>query len=436
MDPDTISLLNRARTHAQSLMRDACSPHGFQASGARGKYHNVWARDSMITSLGALACNDPELDATVLASLNTLRTYQTELGLIPNKIDFDQPPRINFRAYADGGLWFVLITARYLARYPSHPDASSLIFAAHRALTWYRYQDHDQSGLIAIQEGSTWMDLFPLRGKSIYVNALRFWATREYAQLLLAHGDSAEAARLEEEAARMQASIVERLWFEPGKDPARLIQDSFSTSSYNAEGYDALGRKLLLPPTELPEYPFFLPYVTMRNYGTWFDTLGNLVAQLSGLASRDQSDAIHAYIDTHKMATPYPIKAIHPVQTEVDDDWRYYFAFADLNRPHQYHNGGIWPMLGGFYIWSLIETRRLTQATEALASLARANQATDADKTGEWEFNEYLSGIDGTPHGMKDQTWSAAMFIVAHDACREHIVEHEQSAPEYVKQVV
>lgn len=435
MEPDSISLLTKARAHAEQLLFDARSPYGFQASGARGSYHNLWARDSMITALGALASNNPELDDAVLASLTTLGTYQTELGLIPNKIDFDQPPRVNFRAYADGGLWFVLITALYLSRHPIHPDALALIDAARRALAWYRYQDHDQSGLIAIQEGSTWMDLFPLRGKSVYVNALRYWATREFAQMLQGQGATDEALRLEAEANAMHASINERLWYEPGKNPARYIQDSFSTSSYNDEGFDALGRKLLLPPTELPAHSFFLPYVTMRNYGTWFDTLGNLVAHLSGLTSREQTEDIHTYIETFALASPHPIKAIHPPQTEVDADWRYYFVFGDLNRPHYYHNGGIWPMLGGFYVWSLIEAGRFTQAGDALNSLAHANRATDPAQAGEWEFNEYLGGIDGAPHGMKDQTWSAAMFIVAHDAWAELSTSKKESTPKYAERV-
>ena len=419
------------RAQAEQLLHDACSPYGLHASGIRGGYHNLWARDSMISALGALASDDPTLIAAVGNSLDTLSAHQTELGLIPNKIDFDTPPRVNFRAYADGGLWFVLVTARFLTRFPEHPSAARLIDSASRALTWYRYQDHDQSGLIGIQEGSTWMDLFPLRGKSIYVNALRYWATTEFATLLTTRNDTSRAQSLTTEAGIIRDSIHERLWYEPGKDPVRLIQDSFSTSSYNEKEMDALGRHLLRSPTPLPDEAFFVPYVTMRDYGNWFDTFGNLIAILGGVATPAQKNAILAYIERHALAEPYPVQAMHPPLTEGDADWRYYFAFGDLNRPHHYHNGGIWPMIGGFYVWALCEAGEITQAHRALAALAKANAQTrnTEDIEARAEFAEYLEATSGVPCGMQDQTWSAALYIAAHARVKDTECAHASALP-------
>ena len=35
-----------------------------------------------------------------------------------------------------------------------------------------------------------------------------------------------------------------------------------------------------------------------------------------------------------------------------------------LNLPHYYHNGGIWPFIGGFYVAALVKAGRLKEAQE------------------------------------------------------------------------
>ena len=50
-------------------------------------------------------------------------------------------------------------------------------------LCWYEYQDVDQSGLLSMQEGSDWQDLFCTRGKGLYLNCLYVLALRRAAEL-------------------------------------------------------------------------------------------------------------------------------------------------------------------------------------------------------------------------------------------------------------
>lgn len=416
--PSRLSLVEYTRiatvhAHAAALLRTCISPWGLAASGDRGGYHNLWARDAMITALGALATEDSELHDAVERSLHSLAAHQESRGCIPNKIDFTDPPRVNFRAYGDGSLWFVLIAARFARRFPDR-DTSDLLSAADRALEFTRYQDQDGGGLVTIQEGASWMDLFPLRGKTTYINTLRYYATSELAETRSSHGEVAAFDTLANEAAHIRAMVNEKLWYEPGKDRARIIQDSFSTSSYDAAGYDALGRKLLLPEKRiLREDAYFLPYQTLRHFGEWFDSFGNLLAIESGLASTEQQTAILDFMERHSLAAPYPVRAIHPAQYPGDPDWREYFHFGDLNLPDQYHNGGCWPLLGGFYVRALTRTGRTDAAATALAQLAAANAAPGADG---FAFSEYLHGATGTPSGMADQAWSAGMFLAACEA--------------------
>ena len=82
------------------------------------------------------------------------------------------------------------------------------------------------------------------------------------------------------------------------------------------------------------------------------------------------------------------------------------------NQPYQYHNGGIWPFVAGFWILLLLKLGRKNLAKEELERYA------GACKLNNWEFNEWLHGKTGKPMGMAGQSWNAAMFVLAYHALR------------------
>ena len=66
--------------------------------------------------------------------------------------------------------------------------------------------------------------------------------------------------------------------------------------------------------------------------------------------------------------------------------WRPYMARHRQNLVWQYHNGGIWPMVGGFWVAALVAAGRKQQARAELLTLARACAVRD------WAFTEWLHG--------------------------------------------
>ncbi len=93
-----------------------------------------------------------------------------------------------------------------------------------------------------------------------------------------------------------------------------------------------------------------------------------------------------------------------------DADWRDYLLLRDLNKPDQYHNGGIWPFIGGFYVAALVAAGRHAEAAAQLARLAALNRE---GIRAPWEFTEWAHGRSGRPMGFAHQSWSAAMYIYA-----------------------
>ena len=65
-------------------------------------------------------------------------------------------------------------------------------------------------------------------------------------------------------------------------------------------------------------------------------------------------------VENYGIAASYLGRAIHPPIQPGDKNWRDYLSFGGrkrgldvLNLPDPYHNGGIWPVVGGFYVASL-----------------------------------------------------------------------------------
>jgi hypothetical protein len=254
-----------------------------------------------------------------------------------------------------------------------------------------------------MQESADWQDLFCTRGKGLYLNCLYVLALRAAARMT--------------EAELVADRINQYFWYRGDGDMLRHISHTFSTES--KEQFDSLGRKRWLPSKRyLVDESYYLPYLGFRAVGEWFDCLGNLLAILSGVADQERSRQILDFISRHQLSA-HPLPALFPAVEPGDPDWRDYYGM--LNVPHHYHNGGIWPFIGGFYVAALVHSGRLSEAQEALARLGSLNQAGC--------FNEWHSGLTAEPMGVENQAWSAGMYLFAAECVKTGAVPLNKPAP-------
>jgi len=353
----------------------------------------------MIALLGARLAPDDDIQAALRASLSLLNQHQASSGAIPNNVDI-ATGKPNFRAYADCGLWWIIGSALVAP----DPDTTCAI------LRWYECQDVDQSGLLSMQESSDWEDLFCTRGKGLYLNCLYVLALRSAARLLQA-SDPKESRRFLYRAKIVSDRVNQWFWYRGDRDMLRHISHTFSTGNTHLQ--DSLGRKRWMPEKRyLLDEEYYLPYLGFRAAGEWFDSLGNLLAILAGIADDRQTGIILEFISRHSLDA-WPLRSLTPVVQPGDPDWRDYYG--TLNPPHHYHNGGVWPFIGGFYVAALVASGRLSAAYEALKSLGDLNLR--------GEFNEWHHGQTGEPMGVRDQAWSAGMFLLAFDCVSRGRVE-------------
>lgn len=424
IDPSSSSsgaLVDEARGRAEEVLLSNGSELGLLGGGG-GAYKQVWARDSMICGLALLLLERGR--EVHLRSLETLERFQSELGKVPHNVGFpglkdaalvahggalgsDSTEPVVDTAHAgciDNNLWFIL---GHYTNWRATGELDRLRAswpALQRALLWLRYQDSNECGLLEVHEAMDWADLFPNRYNSLYPNALYAAAWRAMGHMSEALGEP--ATHYFDTARQTAWKVNQLLWVGPEapKDWTWM------------EGHI---REWLYPvrlvETELVVRPYYLPYMGFRSYGDRCDTLGNCLAILLGVASPEQAARILTYLHGAGLDSPYPARALdHPLH-KGDPDWRDYLLLRDLNKPFHYHNGGIWPFIGGFYVAALVAAGWHERASEQLERLAKLNRQ---GVRAEWEFNEWAHGVSGRPMGFARQSWSAAMYIYAYEAVK------------------
>lgn len=398
--------------------------------GSRVAYQQVWARDSMICGLGLLLCDGPEGAAIHRRSLDTLRCFQSPLGKIPHNVGFtgvadpalvahggalqvagSEGEAVEDTIHAgcvDGNLWYIL---GHYVHYTTTSDRAPLREAwasLERALLWLRYQDSNECGLLEVHEAMDWADLFANRYNVLFDNVL--YAAAWSRMALMARALGLDAAPYLEAAADVRRKVNALLWVGP-EEPTDLEWIGRERKEW------LYVRKRV--ETELVERPFYLPYMAFRDYADRFDTLGNLLAILLGVADEPKAAKILDYMEGCGLDQPYPVRALYPPVHPGDRDWREYYRVRNLNQPHHYHNGGAWPFIGGFYVAALVHAGRHEAAQRQLARLAEMNRA---GRREQWEFNEWFHGLSGRPMGYAQQSWSAALYLFACEAVRQRSV--------------
>lgn len=378
---DTL-LIAHCASECMRLLRNNATPAGVLAAGAGGAaerrgYRRVFGRDAAICALGMTVTGDAELQRHARAGLVTLARHQAENGQIPKYVDAaTQQNDFWYLGCIDATLWW-LIAVDFYAHHAGD-DTLQTELAPHidRALAWLRCQEHPQLRLVQQNEASDWADIMPRSGYVLYSNSLWYHVKRRYTQ---------------------PACAETHLHFNQLFHPY-------------ATALPALRRLRVLMHYARRSTPHAALYLSFVNFSAWGeegDVFGNLLAVLMGLADSDRIQHILDAIEQAGAATLHPVRVTLTPITERGPLWRTYMYRHRQNLPYQYHNGGIWPFVGGFWVLALAAAGRPAAARHALVALARANAADD------WGFREWFHGERGEPCGMLGQSWNAAMFLLA-----------------------
>ena len=399
------------------MLRAAAAPEGLLASAELPHYAAVWTRDVAFASLGADVSGDPEVVEAVARSLVGIAQLQTASGQIPNA----WWPR---RAYwdfhesgcTDATCLFVVATAQHLQARPDARLKRRLWPHLRRAMRWLEDQDANQFTLIDSPSGGDWMDSTLQRsGKLLYVNALYHRALLGMAEL--APGD---ADPYRSRAALLRRKIDLLLWPEPGTDHAELLDGAGHRPGAGAGFPHPVGPAARREAMRA-DRRHYLSHVDGGRYVDECDVLGNILAVLYGVATPERARTIMEHLHGSAAATPYPMRT-YTRSFDPGDRWGMYRQdlepFQDerwRNPPGRYHNGGVWPFIGGLYVVALERVGMAAEARAEIARVAAANRLRRDSGPG-WGFHEWIDARTGEPGGAPGQSWSAGTYLLAVEA--------------------
>lgn len=334
-------------------------------------YPEPYTRDWLIATFGILATGDAALTATVRTVLETLADNQSPLGHIPSLVHDPED-----RGASDTTPLFLVATAAYRE---AMGEPEFLAGAVDKALCWMKYQSDEDRALIAQLPTSDWRDEQWVLGYGLYVNTLAYTYLRLLGQL-------------------EQAAALRRL----------MTRFTIKQNFQHRHVHEGLAVRRV-------------PYFALWSYKVYsserFDLLGNSLAILCGVEPRSRGEALIPWVenevaamrDAGMLALDVPPN-LFPFIQPGDPDWIPRYALH--NQPGDYHNGGIWPFVCGFYVAAIVATGKFQLAERKLrelTALVKPARRNDLD----FGFNEWLRACDGEPRGQDWQTWSAAMYLYA-----------------------
>jgi hypothetical protein len=385
-NPSDSALIEACHARSIDLLRRNLTPAGILAASPGDKarrrgYTAIFGRDAAICAIGMALSGDPVLERAAAAGLETLGGHQAPNGQIPKFVEQGaREADFWYLGCIDSTLWW-LLALDFLER-RSPPAGKRRTRRVELALQWLLAQEHQRFFLLQQNEASDWADIMPRSGFVLYSNALWYAVKRRY-----------------------------------GLDRAAETRDNFNGLFHPFSAALPRYRRARL----LNEYvlrqarnrDLYLSFVNFSFFGEEGDVFGNLLALLCGLADARASRRTLDALQRARVSRLYPVRAVtHPIRRR-SALWRPYMARHRQNEVWQYHNGGIWPMVGGFWVAALAASGRLPQARLELANLARACAVRN------WAFTEWLHGTKATPRGMPGQSWNAAAFLMAEHAIAE-----------------
>jgi glycogen debranching enzyme len=429
---DTQALLQTCHERSIELLKQNLTAGGILAAapGDRAQlrgYTAIFGRDAAVCAIGMAVSGDKQLEREAVTGLHTLADHQAPNGQIPKFVDLHQhatsgrshegrlgptrsrrmpaqagtshamsgwshegrtgPTRSRrMPAPAEADFWYLgcidstlwwLIALAILDR---RGQPRGLLRRHSRriklAIQWLLAQEHQRFFLLQQNEASDWADIMPRSGFVLYTNALWYFVKLLFA---IPHAEQTYenfnglfhpfSARLAE---YRRARLLNEYVLQKGRD-----------------------RDL------------YLSFVNFSFWGDEGDVFGNVLAVLMGLADARATRRTLDALTKARVGDPYPVRAVtHPIRHK-SSLWRPYMARHRQNQVWQYHNGGIWPMVGGFWVAALAAAGRSGPAQRGLIGLARACEV------GDWAFTEWLHGRTLVPRGMPGQSWNAAAFLLA-----------------------
>jgi glycogen debranching enzyme len=404
---DEQSLLRTGYEQAINALRRNITPRGFSACslhdnrviGTDVNYRAVWARDGAKTIAWTADLSDADIRDCQRATIETILDHQGPAGQLPAHVHLDtgipEYGGVGGITSIDSALWMFVAVWEYCDRSRDYSLLEKYAPQLQRAIDWLSALDANNCGMLEIPEAGDWTDLFARSYNVLYDEVLWFRSLKYYAKIQRVLGQEDRAAVYEQRAEFVRNVILKVFWPTTGYLEVERARH-FSDVQF-----------------ELGDSRYLVAQVSPFGYSWRCDVYGNIMAFISDLIDPDRALMTFRFLWGVGVNEPGPVRNVYPAIHAGDPEWRDYFTVNLLNLPNHYHNGGIWPFIGGLWVRYVHKLELRDVARRELVKLARL---CSLGVNNEWEFNEWHHGVTGRPMGKAYQSWTAASFIRAcHD---------------------
>ena len=374
---------------AIDLLRQVSTPNGFLASAKNTtNYKRVWARDGVICGLAALASGDEKLISTFKETLETLAKHQHPIGTIPsNVLISNEETEVSYGGLAgrvDAVTWFVIGVCQY-AFYKKDLDfVAQYDLEIEKCLSLLEAWEFNNKHLLYVPLSGNWADEYITDGYVLYDQLLRIWALKSYNYF-------AQSEMITDKIQKIKEQI--EINFTPNS-----VGEKFHERAYN-EVY----------------FQDFMPCsFSPSGYKTNFDAFANSLTVLLNIGSNAFQKNILNYANSLAERTNLGLlPAFWPPIFETDEHWNLLknnCKYEFRNHPYEFHNGGSWSMVNGFFGLALLAKKEEKKAAVILEKINQANAKMD------FSFYENFNTKTSEPNGISFCAWSAAASILLHQS--------------------
>jgi sucrose-6F-phosphate phosphohydrolase len=402
-----VELVREGYRRAIDALRRNITPLGFSAAslednpitGTDANYRSVWARDGSITVIQSLFLDDPVMREAQRNTLTTMLDHISRAGQIPSNVRIDTGQAdysgVGRIASIDSGLWVVIAFYNFIHATGELDLLEKYALSLQRAMDWLTAQDSNNDGLLEIPEAGDWTDLFGHSYNVLYDETLWYRTNVCYGKLLELRKDHERAAEYFRAGQRTRGEILSNFWPQTRIDPSQTAP-SFADQQFS-----------------LGDARYLIAQISPFGFSWRCDVWGNILAFLFNIIDIDRARIAFEFMWGVGVNQPFPVRNLYPPVLTGDPEWRPYFTVNLLNLPGHYHNGGVWPHIGGMWVRFI---HRLGMRELACRELVRLAELNKSGIRSEWEFNEWAHADTGRPMGKRFQAWAAASYL---RACHE-----------------
>jgi len=358
---------------AKEIIIGATTKHGIKASLTDDdNYGAIFTRDAVMAGICGLLTKDPRIIQGLIETVKNLKKLQRKQGQIASnyKIQNGEVTHVSYGTLSpkiDSCTWY-LIAIGILIR-DGKIDKNEYIESVEKTIELLEAIEFNGKELMYIPKGGNWADEYIYEGYILYDQLLRIWA-------LALLGEA--------------YSNIE--WYEKAKAIKERITQSFQTE----------------------ECPYYISGFNPGGKFNRFDlaalSIATLIFDKNDLILKSTFEWIEkTFLDEGKLPT-----AFHPVIDENDELWNEisnFYMFRFKNKPHHFHNGGIWWIWLG---WLALGMKWWDKSDSLIKLKKRAFDYLNS-RGDSFLFNEYISGDTYELNGTKCLVYSAIGVIFLSD---------------------